>query len=136
MTADELLRVLEEVMRHALYLPHDVKERARAAIQKTKIGNRPTKHTPGPWRVEKDGSIRTKNGKEVFSIRGDSEGQYIAALHSDHILIAAAPDLLAACEQLSEAQRRADAGEHGGFELYVDAVDAARAAIKRAKEET
>lgn len=36
MNADELLRILEEVMRHALYLPHDVKERALDAIERAK----------------------------------------------------------------------------------------------------
>ena len=36
MSADELLRVLEEVMRHALYLPRDVKERAMDAIERAK----------------------------------------------------------------------------------------------------
>ena len=36
MTAAELLRILEEVMRHALYLPPAVKERAMEAIEKAK----------------------------------------------------------------------------------------------------
>ena len=44
-------------------------------------------------------------------------------------------DLLAACEMLTEAQRRADAGERDGFGCYVDAVDMARAAIARTKEQ-
>jgi hypothetical protein len=50
----------------------------------------------------------------------------------DAHLIAAAPDLLAACEMLAEAQRRAGAGEDG-FGAYVDALDKARAALAKAK---
>lgn len=40
MSADELLRILEEVMRYALYLPRDVKERAIDAIERAK-GEKP-----------------------------------------------------------------------------------------------
>jgi hypothetical protein len=54
---------------------------------------------------------------------------------ADARLIAAAPDLLEACETLLEAQRKADAGEYGGFGDYVDAVEMARAAIAKAKRE-
>lgn len=96
-----------------------------------------TKHTPGPWVVDDDdGSIRTESGDEVLVSYGDGEGHSLAATHADRMLVAAAPDLLAACETLVEAQRRADAGEHGGFGFYVDAVDIARAAIAKAKGET
>lgn len=35
-TTPDLLRILKEVMRYALYLPRDVKERARDAIEKAK----------------------------------------------------------------------------------------------------
>lgn len=59
-----------------------------------------TKHTPGPWFVDKDGNIVTENGDEVFASHGfDGDGHYMAATHADRILAAAAPDLLAACER-------------------------------------
>lgn len=48
-------------------------------------------------------------------------------------LIVAAPDLLAACEALLEAQRRAGTGEPDAFGLYHDAVELARAAVSRAR---
>lgn len=84
-----------------------------------------TKHTPGPWRVDVDGVIRADNGDEVFASHGDTEGHYLAATPEDRRLIAAAPDLLAACERLLDAVERRD--------HKAKAVDAARAAIARAK---
>lgn len=58
-----------------------------------------TKHTPGPWVVDDDdGSIRTESGDEVLVSYGDGEGHSLAATHADRMLVAAAPDLLAALE--------------------------------------
>lgn len=96
-----------------------------------------TKHTPGPWAVDDDGDVCISDLERLIAavdrrnvtLRKDEAAANAA-------LIAAAPDLLAACEALAEAQQRADAGEHVGFGLYVDAVDAARAAIAKAKGET
>lgn len=103
-----------------------------------------TKHTPGPWTMHHC----FNDGAEVCAIApvawcgaastyGASSTQRIdaAEARANARLIAAAPDLLEACEILTEAQRRADAGEHGGFGCYVDAVDKARAAIAKAKGE-
>lgn len=53
-----------------------------------------TKHTPGPWSVDDDGTIRADNGDEVFASHGAGEGHYLAATHADRLLVAAAPDLL------------------------------------------
>lgn len=89
-----------------------------------------SKYTPTPWVALKDGRVRDDSGETIAAMYGD-----VRAADENALLFAAAPDLLAACERLAEAQRRADAGEHGGFGLYVDAVDAARAAIGKARGE-
>ena len=86
-----------------------------------------TKHTPGPWVVGNVGEV-VAGGITLADVYGDEE-----QADADAYLIAAAPDLLEACEMLAEAQRRADAGERDGFGCYVDAVDMARAAIAKAK---
>jgi hypothetical protein len=95
-----------------------------------------TKHTPGPWAVSDVGEVVVcATGRtlcDVYSSPTTGEEQ----ADVDARLIAAAPDLLAACEMLAEAQRRADTGEREGFGCYVDAVDKARAAIAKAKGET
>lgn len=97
-----------------------------------------TKHTPGPWFAEAvygrwcvwdDAGIAC-----ICDVHAGVEPDPSGAEHAH--LIAAAPDLLAACETMAEAQRRADAGERDGFGCYVDALDKARAAIAKAKGET
>lgn len=94
-----------------------------------------TTHTPGPWFCENGDNRWTVWDDEgmacICDVHAGVEPDPSGATHAR--LIAAAPDLLAACEALMEAQRRADAGEHGGFGVYVDAIDAARAAIAKAK---
>lgn len=97
-----------------------------------------SQYTIGPWFCE--------NGDNRWVVWDDAGMVCICDVHTGvepdpsgtrHArLIAAAPDLLAACEALVEAQRRADVGERGGFGCYVDAVDLARAAIAKAKGET
>lgn len=60
-----------------------------------------TKPTPGPWRVEPDGSIVGPDGCDVIASHADYlGGHYLAATEEDRRLIAAAPDLLAACEAM------------------------------------
>lgn len=57
------------------------------------------KHTPGPWHVDDDdGTILSEDGSEVFASHCSGDWHYIEALPADRRLIAAAPDLLAACE--------------------------------------
>lgn len=85
-----------------------------------------TKHTPGPWKAV---------GRDVLSMHASprSSGPLVCVVDdndddrwpADSALIAAAPDLLAACERLLDAVER---GDH-----KAKAVDAARAAIARAK---
>lgn len=66
-----------------------------------------TKHTPGPWSVDADGNVVTRLNV------GDDDGiialanRHVAFVDSDTCranaaLIAAAPDLLAACERLTK----------------------------------
>ncbi len=78
-------------------------------------------HTPGPWRLR----------SELGSIVEDNDGRSIAAVHSltDRSLIAAAPDLLAACRALitcndqSEADGEFDWGGHSvALELTIAAL--------------
>ena len=61
-----------------------------------------TKHTPGPWDVRK--SSNPKNGtawRDIVSLGGDFGPSYVGeALDVDARLIAAAPDLLAALEEI------------------------------------
>ena len=83
-----------------------------------------SEHTPGPWHWHRG------PGPNIYAEDGTEIGQINFSVDGD--LVAAAPDLLAACEMLAEAQRRADVGEHG-FGAYVDAVDMARAAIAKAR---
>ena len=67
---------------------------------------------------------------DVWWVSADA---YYAAFEGEEQEGDAVPDLLAACELLLEAQRKADAGEYGGFGEYVDAVELARAGVKKAK---
>lgn len=106
----------------------------------------PTKHTPGPWTVEivKDGGNWTYNVRTVKPHNpAGCLGKHIATCNplmeargeSNASLIAAAPDLLAALEDLVE---RAGTSMHqansDGAEYDVDAeLKAAYAAIAKAK---
>jgi hypothetical protein len=99
-------------------------------------------HTPGPWRA-------IKNRNRGFQIGGkcDRPAHFAKVADvrvSEHTiadaqLIAAAPELLAACEALMEPMRRYR--EHGTWtvgdeKLLFAAHDAARAAISKAKGPT
>ena len=96
------------------------------------------KHTAGPWEVA--------DGRDILSTQPGAKcsGPLVAVVDdnddrvtdADARLIAAAPELLIACEKLVEAQRRADVGATGGFDLYVDAVEAAQTALKKVRGET
>lgn len=88
-----------------------------------------TKHTPGPWHVDDDdGTILSEDGSEVFASHCSGDWHYIAALPADRRLIAAAPDLLAACEAALQAMDAIDVGTS-----WIS--DALRAAIAKAKGE-
>lgn len=60
-----------------------------------------TKHTPGPWKVHKTNQARS--GLPEFEIHWPADGECVAEIvhgEADALLIAAAPDLLAALEAI------------------------------------
>jgi hypothetical protein len=58
-----------------------------------------TKHTPGPWRVICDGQtpLRYQDGT-LLKVSGDDAEYNFASCQANARLIAAAPDLLSACQ--------------------------------------
>ena len=59
-----------------------------------------TKHTPGPWTYDKkDGSIGTKDG---LTVTAGSYGYDIACSDADGILMASAPELLEALQEITK----------------------------------
>lgn len=92
--------------------------------------------TPGPWRMDDRGVIQadprpgtvSEAAGAVAFVYSPNNPVGVANGH----LIGAAPDLLAACEALLEAQGSADAGKDG-FGRYTDAVELARAAVAKVK---
>ncbi len=77
-------------------------------------------HTPGPWGVERDGfSIYMSNQVVATAIAPD--GASIHEQRANASLIAAAPDLLAALEQIAVAR------------TVNDRISIARAALAKAK---
>lgn len=86
-------------------------------------------HTPGPWRVKhwRDGRVSIETTDELWNIATLSEGDDDAAgaIDADAALIAAAPDLLAACQAiLAEAD--------GGWLRESPVAKQLRAALARA----
>lgn len=91
-------------------------EEARAALEETKEGAR-TMHTPGPWIVSGD-LIKSGDGN-VACVLSDNP-------NPDALLIAAAPDLLAAIEMV---ERKVSAG----IDFYQHEIQELRIAISKAK---
>lgn len=107
-------------------------------------------HTPGPWVLEinKDGgdwqyNIRTEKPHNPAGTIGKhiaTANQYMRSECGNHLvvehnarLIAAAPDLLAACNLMMEAQAMQQGKRDGGTMGFISiAIDAARAAIAKA----
>lgn len=52
--------------------------------------------TPSPWRIDDDGAIRTMDGRDVVT----AFDHRVVVTDADARLIAAAPELLQACERL------------------------------------
>jgi len=96
-----------------------------------------TKHTPGPWGVERDRdgdlivSQPGNDGQVIVSMRGADGPEWDANAR----LIAAAPDLLAALRIITEWDPAASPNEPGGMSI-MDAIDIAQAAIRKAEEGT
>lgn len=87
------------------------------------------KHTPGPWRTEDDAQGPTmvfgaEHGKAICSLTdahipangfiGDDEGVGRPVRTANAHLIAAAPDLLAACERIAATWAVNGVGIYGG----------------------
>jgi hypothetical protein len=107
-----------------------------------------SKHTPGPWRIQGAVTITGKPGGiprflvwpaeetetsvvEICEIDCQIEGNYtcnIAEAKANARLIAAAPELLAACKFLLAA-----AETEPGMAIYVAHIQQARAAIAKAE---
>ena len=84
-------------------------------------------HTPGPWAVMPDG-----NNVKVTSAAGDTICKLRTNLLTNNAqLIAAAPDLLKACEWLVKMAE----AENEACGIYKAHIEQARAAIKSAKGE-
>jgi hypothetical protein len=94
-----------------------------------------TQHTPGPWKVF-DSDVNTGKHRSIW--RADGCGTAIAKIHGDPRsarentananLIAAAPDLLAACEMGLREFSTTDI-----FSENAEALDMMHAAIAKAK---
>lgn len=98
-------------------------------------------HTPGPWTDESgDGSkwgVFDADGRavalaqQIVSLRADV---YQAERTANARLIAAAPDLLAACKSFVEYEKAMDSGDHvGGMLAYSQFSREAREAIAKAE---
>jgi hypothetical protein len=97
-----------------------------------------TTHTPGPW-VAVDGDIFTEHRHKPIVASTFEDGEPMGtgitrdAAFANAALIAAAPDLLAALEELLWAAARTSLETDGD---YSDAFAAARAAIAKAQGTT
>lgn len=104
-----------------------------------------TTHTPGPWFADK---LQDRNAYNIFPAGAshalltvaapafDGAHPYGQAAEANARLIAAAPALLAALQNLVKAEH--DRNEHPGFasaKNYLHAVEAAKAAIEIADQE-
>lgn len=82
-----------------------------------------SKYTPTPWVAMKDGRVRDARGETIAALFGD-----VRAIDDNTLLVAAAPDLLAACEALLAIP--------GIVREAPFVVAVARAAVEKAKGET
>ncbi|HCA6585646.1 TPA: hypothetical protein MXV30_004524 [Pseudomonas aeruginosa] len=103
-----------------------------------------SKHTPGPWRLDKWGSLQTEGGQNVL-LRGittisSGSDEVIAEAEANTRLTSAAPELLEALENLMAAYSQpedriccngVDCGCMGAT-TYQQAEHYARAAIAKA----
>lgn len=62
-----------------------------------------TAHTPGPWRAEgwEGVTVNAADGCTILACPGASQGATLAETKANARLIAAAPDLLAALEEIA-----------------------------------
>jgi len=89
-----------------------------------------SKHTPGPWMAREPNG--PGNGWRVGPAwLGEAPSSNETSANAN--LIAAAPDLLAACEAFVEAEHAAILDGQRAFSIYVDAIDDAKSAIAKAR---
>ena len=95
----------------------------------------PRQHTPGPWDVEPKGSRHFVDGADGLTVAYlDRAGvRERAEIEANALLIAAAPELLAALEDMTDRYARAmkDSGVSHYPEAMVE-IRSARAAIAKA----
>ena len=93
-----------------------------------------SKHTKGPWEIH-----TAQNGRTIFQIGPCAPEEYAGSAWldvsmEDARLIAAAPELLEALEELEEAARQVMAGEMEASSIMIERMKA-RAAIAKARGE-
>jgi len=89
-------------------------------------------HTPGPWKYSPpDDQVVDLFTPEYFFIEGPGADVHGHMTLADARLIAAAPDLLAACQSLLRDMRAVDSAGTYGLELQVS-MDQAYKAIAKA----
>jgi hypothetical protein len=62
-----------------------------------------SKHTPGPWVFDNLGCISAETRDPVATVDAPVDFDDLKEIHANARLIAAAPDLLAACKAISAA---------------------------------
>lgn len=107
-----------------------------------------TKHTPGPWigghaiqgsngnpicRITSDAEWKSKTDQVKYGCQGFSKSTPVIEADANAALIAAAPDLLEACDYVVKWHREHDSGEGELFGL--DFVTTCIAAIRKATGE-
>jgi hypothetical protein len=103
------------------------------------------KHTPGPWTIGEP-QVHMMSGWQFYPIGPTGNAIAVASIQDAHsdanaALIAAAPDLLAACEVLLDKADVVNTRKHAGLRIepgdwsdMYDAANRARAALALARE--
>ena len=108
-----------------------------------------TKHTPGPWVLDdpcENNPQRAMGGEQIFKVTGCGFGSGLIAdvsswwysresAKANARLIAAAPDMLAALEQVLELHAKCERENMIDWQWFDAAYYAARAAIAKARGE-
>lgn len=104
---------------------------SKASARDTPHGEEPerTTHTPGPWRVESGtivcaGDLSLTRTAEAYTEMGD--GKRFWETRANALLMAAAPDLLAALESAQHYMRNAGLNMDRDFPEIQAAIDKAR----------
>lgn len=97
------------------------------------------KHTPGPWVIGPDAVDEKRRQEHLIGLPRQPDGmsmtERVANYAANAHLIAAAPDMLEALEEMLAAHNISDLPTREEIDRLVRAEDAARAAIKKARGE-